>query len=275
MPRGRPLEGAPGWRVIERPRQSWRAGYVIVPLAVCAGFFLALAPLHPDWPAWPGDEVQEASNPRPLTAREAEILDAAKSEVLASLKSREASTTDVPQDTLDAERLDAERLEPTLLRRGIAYDLPAEDAPLPKLRPSGVESGSLPEEATNPAVPPTSVAPSIRVFIHHTTGAVGTARATRLAAFLRRRGFAVAGIRSVDFQIELPSVRYFFDPDRAGSRHLVEALEAFARQTPGRAPDQPTDFTDFSPKPPPGNVEIWLASQPAGWARSAQADPPS
>jgi hypothetical protein len=75
---------------------------------------------------------------------------------------------------------------------------------------------------------------------------------------LQREGFAVADIRTVDFRIGKPSVRYFFARDRAASRRLVDELGRFFKEAPLRAPDQASDFTHFVPKPRPGNVEVWL-----------------
>jgi hypothetical protein len=99
----------------------------------------------------------------------------------------------------------------------------------------------------------------IRIFIHHVADDRGDAAlARRLADHLRRQGFTVAGIRSVDFSIGKPSVRYFFGRDRAASWRLVDELGRFFKEAPAQAPDQASDFTHFIPKPRPGNVEVWL-----------------
>jgi hypothetical protein len=82
--------------------------------------------------------------------------------------------------------------------------------------------------------------------------------AQRLADYLRREGFTVAGIRAVDFSIGSPSVRYFFARDRAASQRLVEELGRFFEEGTSRAPDHASDFTHYLPKPRPGNVEFWL-----------------
>jgi hypothetical protein len=64
MPRGRPVEGAPGWRVVERPeRRSWRAGYVIVPVAIMLGLFQILTSSSRDGIGWPDNHQQQASAP--------------------------------------------------------------------------------------------------------------------------------------------------------------------------------------------------------------------
>jgi hypothetical protein len=103
-------------------------------------------------------------------------------------------------------------------------------------------------------------AADIRVFIHHVARHQGDAALARqLADYLRRRGFIVADIRSVDFSIGKPSVRYFFARDRAASRQLVEDVSTFFEETPSQAPDEASDFTHYVPKPRPGNVEVWLS----------------
>ena len=99
----------------------------------------------------------------------------------------------------------------------------------------------------------------VRLFIHY--GAAETrdaATATRLAEYLRRRGFEVAGIRPVDFLIERPGVRFFFERDHAESERLLEDLGWFFRGQARQAPEQASDFTHYTPKPQPGTIEIWL-----------------
>jgi hypothetical protein len=99
------------------------------------------------------------------------------------------------------------------------------------------------------------------VFIHHFAGSSSDAAlAGRLADHLRGQGFTVADIRTVDFSIGKPSVRYFFEEDRNASERLVDELGQFMEQAGARVPDQASDFTHFTPKPRPGNVEVWLVA---------------
>jgi hypothetical protein len=99
----------------------------------------------------------------------------------------------------------------------------------------------------------------IRIFIHHAGSDVASAAlAHQLASHLRRQGFAVADIRTVDFRIEKPSVRYFFGADRNESEQLVEVVQRFSDDARSRSPQRATDFTHYNPKPRPGNVEVWL-----------------
>jgi hypothetical protein len=99
---------------------------------------------------------------------------------------------------------------------------------------------------------------AIRVFIHHVADQGDGALAQQLAEYLRGQGFTVADIRSVDFGIARPSVRYFFARDRAASQRLVEELGRFAAGGASLAPDRASDFTHFVPKPRPGSLEVWL-----------------
>jgi hypothetical protein len=99
----------------------------------------------------------------------------------------------------------------------------------------------------------------IRIFIHHTADREGDAAlAQRLAEHLRSQGFAVADIRPVDFSIGKASVRYFFEDDRSASEQVIAELGRVLEDAGARAPDQASDFTHFTPKPRPGNVEVWL-----------------
>jgi hypothetical protein len=98
----------------------------------------------------------------------------------------------------------------------------------------------------------------IRIFIHHVADQPAGALAQQLAEYLRGQGFTVADIRSVDFGVGKPSVRYFFARDRAASGRLVEELGRFSTGGASLAPDRASDFTHFVPKPRPGTVEVWL-----------------
>ena len=113
-------------------------------------------------------------------------------------------------------------------------------------------------QATTAEDDPALPAGEIRVFIHHVADQRDGALAQRLADYLRGQGFTVADIRSVDFSIGKPSVRYFFARDRAASQRLVEELGRFSAGGASLGPDHASDFTHFVPKPRPGSVEVWL-----------------
>jgi hypothetical protein len=141
-------------------------------------------------------------------------------------------------------------------------------APQPPESPS--QSAKRESSPTGSAGAADAVAPrSIQVFIHHAAGASNALPAIQLAAYLQTRGFAVSNIRPVDVEIERPSVRYFFEGDRPEASRLVEAILAFLAKTPGQVPDHAADFSHVSPKPPQGNVEVWLPPPGADESHSA------
>jgi hypothetical protein len=100
----------------------------------------------------------------------------------------------------------------------------------------------------------------IQVFIEHTATDQDAARAAELATYLKEHGFAVADVRSVDFQVHRPSVRFFFAHDRPNSERLVAAVRAFFADDPAEAPDHPTDLSGDAQKPRDGEIEVWLAT---------------
>ena len=165
----------------------------------------------------------------------------------------------------------SERQQRLVLRDGQLVEVTSSASPMP----GQTEQALAPQPSAVPAMPGAAArlqvtseasssldgpqAADIRVFIHHVAHRQGDAAlAWRMADHLRRRGFTVADIRTVDLSISNPSVRYFFARDRAASRRLVEEVRRFFEETPSRAPDQASDFTHFIPKPRPGNVEVWL-----------------
>jgi hypothetical protein len=227
------LEGAPGWRVVERAQQrSWRVGYVIVPLAILVGSLQVLIPSDANRGGWSQDR-------------------------------RQASPADAPAPTTEG-AIDAPRAQRQAqqLPESTGRSAEPQRAPLPDARPLA-SSNPPADEAT--AAGPTPM----RVFIHHTAGAENALPAIQLAAFLQARGFDVVDIRPVDVEIERPSVRYFFDGDQPESGRLVEAIGAFYAKARGRAPDEAADFSHFSPKPRRGNIEVWLPAPAAGESQSS------
>jgi hypothetical protein len=233
LARSRPLDGAPGWRVVERPpRTPWRAGYVILPLAIIVGSLQVFIPSDSDRIGWREDRRQGSASEAP------------------------SSTGEPAAGAPQAER----QPQPQPIPESTGRSAEPQGPPLPNSRPLA-SAGAVDETA---AVGPSA----IRVFIHHVAGTRNALPAIQLAAFLQARGFAVTDIRPVELKIEQPSVRYFFEDDQPESRRLVEAIGAFFAEAPERAPDQPADFSHFSPKPRQGNVEVWLPPPGAGESQS-------
>ena len=56
--------------------------------------------------------------------------------------------------------------------------------------------------------------------------------------------------KPVDFTISETNIRYFHPADRAAAEDLAGALGARLR-----------DFTGYSPSPPDGTIELWLAGK--------------
>jgi hypothetical protein len=141
----------------------------------------------------------------------------------------------------------------------------AEPPALPRAKPGDLtEHAGQVDRATPSVGPPASVAPAIRVFIHHTAGAGNAVPAIQLAAFLEVRGFDVAAIRPVEVQIDRPGVRYFFERDHPDAQRLVEAISGFFAKHPDQAPKLASDFTHSAPEPSQGTVEVWLPSVGTG-----------
>ena len=144
------------------------------------------------------------------------------------------------------------------------WDLPTTD-PVPAEPP---RAAVVPEEVPQAPVPadekPAATVPSgtPRVFIHFTAdSADGAALARRLSERLPREGFAVAGLRPVNFRIGSGGVRYFFAQDREKARRLLSAgMRALGRGA-SPLPRGAADFSHYAPKPQPGTIEIWLSTR--------------
>ena len=113
----------------------------------------------------------------------------------------------------------------------------------------------------------------VQVFIEHTATDQDAARAAELATYLKEHGFSVADVRSVDFQVYRPSVRFFFAHDRPDSERLVEVVRAFFADAPAQAPDHPTDLTGAAQKPREGEVEVWRRPPSAARRKRAKRSP--
>ena len=67
---------------------------------------------------------------------------------------------------------------------------------------------------------------------------------------LAAAGFALSGPNRVDIPISESNVRFFHPADAAAAQALAGRIGARLR-----------DFTDFSPAPPAGTIEVWLAGR--------------
>jgi hypothetical protein len=214
--------------VTERRENSWRAGYVIVPVAMVVGLLQILIPSASERWSWPHGQRQ----PAPAETAGSDVGDAIPAP---------AAERQLPAPP--------ENIDPSAAGTGPSAE--GSDQALPDYEVVARIAEPAEERAaaaSNPA----------RIFIHHAAGAGNALSAIRLAAYLDERGFDVTDIRSVNARIERPSVRYFFGSDQPAGRRLVEAMGAFFADAPGQAPDEATDFSHFAPKPRRGNIEVWL-----------------
>lgn len=185
MTRGKPLEGAPGWRVIERPRpepRKRRASVII--LAIGAGLLLVFAVTYRYQVGWPEDHHPQIALPSATAAPRTDGGPATEKPVA---------------EAPEPERAMAARLEPEVR-----------------------EPARVTKPQAAPGAPPAS--DPLRIFIHYPAHHDDALPAIRLAALLQTRGFPIADIRLVESEIEQPSVRYFFPADRAVGRGLVDVI---------------------------------------------------
>jgi hypothetical protein len=235
------LEGAPGWRVIEHPRRrSWRAGYVVVPVVLVVGLIEAFLLWDRDSIGWGwADDLRQglSESHAPSTARDTPGDPASRAPALASQP----------------------HLEDRIVQSPAREGSPLQDTKRSELSGDGsADETSSVEPRSGPGTAP------IRISIYHTAGADNALRAIQLAAFLKTHGFDIVDIRAVEFDIEQPSVGYFFNRDQPESQRLVEAVDTFFAKTPARAPEKASGFISLASKPPPGNVEVWLPGQRDG-----------
>ena len=303
---GVPLSGAPGWHVVERPKQLAQAmdpepvpdprAQALAPLAAGAALSVVVLTLAFFDRGWP-DGLTGGFGPVTEPAVVVGTIDDLTPPAVASAV-RPAAPAAGPTialggpDGASAPGEVAARppLEPpssaapspvasasAVLAATTSPDPVAENRtpPIPVLRPAGLAQEERDRSATGRAgAAPAGIvqaaygepAPQggdaaahagIRVFIHYTVGH-DDELARRLAAFLELRGFTVADVRPVSFPIGEAGLRYFFDRDRDDSQRLLEEIDWFFEGMPERAPHQASDFTHYTPRPRPGNVEVWL-----------------
>lgn len=101
-----------------------------------------------------------------------------------------------------------------------------------------------------------------RVVIHYSAGnASGATLARDIAAALGGDSFGEPEIRAVPQTVVTASVRYFHGADRDAAARLVASVRALLAGAGRAAPVTPIDFTDFTPSPRPGTLEIWIPSR--------------
>ncbi len=97
--------------------------------------------------------------------------------------------------------------------------------------------------------PPAAPVPAGPVIVN-APESVGEAELAGLVEGLAAGGFVLSGPNRVDLPISESNVRFFHSADAAAAQALAERIGARLR-----------DFTDFSPAPPAGTIEVWLAGR--------------
>jgi hypothetical protein len=115
---------------------------------------------------------------------------------------------------------------------------------------------SLVTQPAREQAPPVSLLPAlaVRVLLHVSPTARGTANET--IAALQAAGAADVVAVPVRFELPRTEVRFFHAADRSAAAGVASVLADGA----GGALPRTRDFTNFSPQPAAGGVEVWLAA---------------
>lgn len=163
-----------------------------------------------------------------------------------------AATADVTAPPTELAALPADVAAPPA-RPAAQAEVAAADSPPPIV-------ANIPDAAFNPfgTAPPdeaASAAGSInRVTVLAPRSVSGAAR-EQAAALLREAGWPAVSPGTSPFTISRTHVRYYHGQDRPAAEELAALFSAEAR-----------DFTSYSPSPPAGMIELWLAGRAPGRA---------
>lgn len=141
--------------------------------------------------------------------------------------------------------------------------------PRPEVLPAAARMASL---VGIPATPdlglpaqPAPVAPGPRYpgpVVVNAPASLTDSEVEALVAGLGAEGFVVAEPARVGVTVKQSNVRYFHPEDADAAAAVAAALGALVR-----------DFTDFSPAPPAGAIEVWLAGRETASASAQTAAP--
>jgi hypothetical protein len=110
-----------------------------------------------------------------------------------------------------------------------------------------------------PPPPPAALLGPVATVRIHAPVNLSRAEVDRAVAALRAQGHRIEGPHRVSFSISRSNARYFHGADAEAARAVGSALGPSARGTTVET----RDFTHFSPRPPVGTVELWLAGRGA------------
>ena len=128
------------------------------------------------------------------------------------------------------------------------------------------ETGTMPEDileetaqtSEEPTLSPLPVDSDVRVILHAPRSVPGE-RVGLLSDALGEAGVS-AEVRGVNMTITRDNVRFYHPQDREAAALVAQAMDADLR-----------DFTDFSPSPPEGLIEVWVAGEEIGGSSSGTA----
>ncbi len=107
-----------------------------------------------------------------------------------------------------------------------------------------------PAGAAQPVPAPVTGAASSRIVVHYNANSRQAAR--QMAYMLAQAGFGESEMRPVQLSVSTTNVRYFHEENRAAAAAVAEILRAAWGQS------QLKDYTDYTPSPSVGTIEIWL-----------------
>ncbi len=129
---------------------------------------------------------------------------------------------------------------PVSLRMPDAVETPATGSDAPFARQD------VPRPPSRPADPAPRA--SDLTLVVHAPGALSEAEIGAVMGAIKAVGFEPSPSKRVEFTISQTNVRYFYAADAGAAASIAKALGARVR-----------DFTNYSPPPPKGTVEIWIA----------------
>jgi len=131
----------------------------------------------------------------------------------------------------------------------------AEPAAGPLLR-QGAELGEPASPPGAPAQPPVTLPDGLRLILIHQNNSAAAASADALQARLAAlKDPLQAEVRSVDFSIATPRIRYFYADDASSAATLADILGPPAN---GTGSWEVQDFTHLRPGPTQGTVEVFV-----------------
>ena len=240
-----------------RPRMSWRSEALqwLVSAIIVAAIALGVM--------WSG---RTATSPLPSDEVSTTIIRAPESAEVAAVSTATAEApepADVAATEPEAADTEVEALRASLAETedGAAGDeveaLRERLAAAAETQPQGdaAAEAAASEEAVARPLPAGS---DVRVILH-APRSVPDERVGLLADALGEAGVN-AEVRAVNMTITRDNVRFYHPEDREAASVVAQAMDADLR-----------DFTDFTPSPPDGLIEVWVAGEEVGGSSSGTA----